>query len=47
MNREKMPEIEKVEVEKIERRVKREGGAAAERQSQACCAGHGGGSSFS
>lgn len=48
MNRQKMPEIEKEEeVEKMERRVRAKERGAAERQPQACCAVHGGGSSFS
>lgn len=48
MNRRKMPEIAKEEeVEKMERRVREKERAAAERQPQACCAVHGGGSSFS
>lgn len=48
MNRKKMPEIEKEEeVEKMERGVRETERGAAERQPQACCAVHGGGSSFS
>lgn len=49
MNRKKKtPEIEKEkDAEKMERRVGEKEGGAAERQPQACCAVHGGGSSFS
>lgn len=48
MNRKTMPEIEKEEkLGKMEKRVRQKERGAAERQPQACCAVHGGGSSFS
>lgn len=48
MTRKKTPEIEKEEEgEKMERRVREKERGAAEKQPQACCAVHGGGSSFS